>query len=120
MRIKWSPVAVMNTADELEDQVEKIIKPLEKAKMASKKALEIPNLPGYVKYRFNAFIFEIEKIIGGAELTGHTMENGLYRSYTYTNDGTLKSKIADIRKEVPDDALKEARTQPELLKRGAK
>ena len=119
MRIRWSPVEVMDAADELEAHVEKIIKPLKKAQAAAEKAKGIPNLPQYVEQRFSAFLFEIERVVGGVR-TGYKWENGGHTNYQYTSQGTLQLRIADIRKDVPEDALKEARSKPELLKLGVK
>ena len=108
MRIRWNPVQVMEAADELEGHVAKIVKPLEKAKAAAQQAETIPNLPDYVKYRFRSFVFEVERSIGQV----HHMA-GVDHFY----QGLLKSRIADIRKEVPEDALAEAKAQPALFKR---
>jgi len=106
----------MDAADQLEAQVKKVIKPLMEARTIAEKAKEIPNLPDYVKQCFTSFAFEIERMIGGVERTSYKWEDNQSKSYTYMKEGTLKLRIADIRKKVPQDALAEAKSQPTLLK----
>lgn len=113
MRIRWDPVQVMEAADQVEVQVAKIMKPLEQAKAAAEKGKEIPHLPEYVKYRFNAFLQEIERAVGGVERRDWSKDDGS----TYLSKGSLHYRIDEIRKEVPKDALAEAKAQPALFKR---
>ena len=110
MRIRWNPKQVMDATVDLESQINKIIKPLKKAKAAR----GIPRLPDYVKYRFSAFVSEVERAIGGVE---HTSWRDGSKSLS---EGALQLRISGIRQEVPKDALKEAMEQPELFSRGAK
>ena len=113
MRIRWNPKEVMDATVELEGHINKIIKPLMKAKAAAEEARGIPRLPDYVKYRFNAFVSEVERAIGGEERTN-------WRDGSkYLSEGAIQSRISGIRQEVPKDALKEAMEQPELFKRAA-
>jgi hypothetical protein len=106
MRIKWSPVEVMDATDVLDGHINKIIKPLQKAKAAAEKAKGISNLPDYVKYQFANVIGEIERTIGGT----HSWDGKPY-------PGLIKSRVESIRKAVPQDALAEARSHPPLLRK---
>lgn len=116
MRIRWDPVQVMDAADELEAQVKKIVKPLQEARKMAEKAKEIPNLPDYVKQRLTAVMFDIERVIGGVERTGYVWKDGQSQSEKYITEGSLQRGIEALRKTVPEDALKEAKAQPTLLK----
>jgi hypothetical protein len=116
MRIRWDPVQVMDAADQLEGHVNRIVKPLEEARKAAEQARAIPNLPEYVKQRFTGFMFEVERTIGGVERTSYTWENGQSQTSKYISEGTLKRSISSIKSQVPQDALKEAKAQPTLLK----
>jgi hypothetical protein len=106
----------MDAADRLDGHVNRIVKPLEQARKAAEQARAIPNLPDYVKQRFTAFMFEIERAIGGIERTSYTWENGASQTSKYISEGTLKRSISSIRSQVPQDALKKAKAQPALLK----
>jgi hypothetical protein len=106
----------MDAADQLEGHVNRIVKPLVEARKAAEQARAIPNLPDYVKQRFTSFMFEIERAIGGIERTSYTWENGQSKSSKYISEGTFKRSISSIRSQVPQDALKEAKAQPALLK----
>jgi hypothetical protein len=116
MRIRWNPVQVVEAADQLDVQVKKIAKPLMRARKLAEKGTEIPNLPDYVKYRFRAFMDDIERVIGGVEHTGYHWQDGQSTSYQYTSRGSLEQGIEAIRKEVPEDALAEVRSRPPLFK----
>jgi len=105
VRIKWSPVEVMDATDVLDGHIDKIIKPLKRAKEAAEAAREIRNLPDYVKYQFNNVIAEIERTIGGT----HSWDGKPY-------SGLLKNRIESIRNAVPKDALAEAHSKPALWK----
>ena len=115
MRIRWDPVPVMDTAEQLDAQVAKIIKPLQRARTLAEEAKKQPRLPDYVKQRLSALMFDIERVIGG-ERTGYHWENGHGEEYKYTSAGSLAGSIESLRKTVPEDALKEAKAQPKLLK----
>jgi hypothetical protein len=119
MRIQWNPVQVMDAADQLDKHVKQIIKPLQRARAAAQEARNIPHLPEYVKQRFDSFMFDVERVIGGVERTGYVWQpNGENRSETYVTKGSLENGIAAIRKQVPEDALKEAKARPPLFKTG--
>jgi hypothetical protein len=94
MRIRWSPVKVMEATEKIEGHINQIIKPLERARKAARDAKEISNLPEYMKWRLDTFLGEIDRVIGGAY---------------YNPDGVLKSKVEGIRNTVPQDALEEER-----------
>jgi len=116
MRIRWDPVQVMEAADELEGHVAKIVKPLQRACKTAEEAKNIPHLPDYVKQRLTAVMFDIERVIGGVERTGYRWDGGKSESYKYITEGSLQRGIESLRKQVPEDALKEAKSQPALLK----
>jgi hypothetical protein len=108
----------MDAADQLEGHVAKIVKPLQRASAAAEKAKTIPNLPDYVKQRLTSVVFDIERVIGGVERTGYNWEGGQSKPYKYITEGSLQRGIEALRKTVPEDALKEAKAQPALLKIG--
>lgn len=118
MRIRWDPVQVMDAADELEGHVSKIVKPLQRASKTAEEAKNIPRLPDYVKQRLTALMFDIERVIGGVKRTSYhyDFKEGKSEPYTYTSEGSLQRGIESLRKTVPEDALKEAKEQPALLK----
>lgn len=116
MRIRWDPVQVMEAADQLEGHVAKIVKPLQRASAAAEEAKKIPNLPDYVKQRLTSLMFDIEQVIGGVEHAGYAWKDGKSESSTYITEGSLQRGIEALRKTVPEDALKEAKAQPTLLK----
>ena len=116
MRIRWDPMQVMDAADDLERQVAKIVKPLQRASATAEKAKTIPNLPDYVKQHLTSVMFDIERVIGGVERTGYNWEDGKSQPYKYITEGSLQRGIEALRKQVPEGALKEARAQPALLK----
>jgi hypothetical protein len=106
----------MDAADQLEGHVAKIVKPLQRASAAAEEAKKIPNLPDYVKQRLTSLMFDIERVIGGVERTGYHWEDGQSKPYKYSSEGSLQRGIEALRKQVPEDALKEAKAQPALLK----
>lgn len=116
MRIRWDPTQVMDAADELEGHVAKIVKPLQRACKTAEEAKNIPRLPEYVKQRLTAVMFDIERVIGGVEHTSYRWDGGKSEPYTYISEGSLQRGIEALRKQVPEDALKEAKAQPALLK----
>ncbi len=116
MRIRWDPREVMEAADKLEGHVAKIVKPLQHASAAAQEAKNIPNLPEYVKQRLTALMFDIERVIGGVERTSYVWKDGQSQSEKYITEGSLQRGIEALRKTVPEDALKEAKAQPVLLK----
>lgn len=104
MRIRWNPLQVNEATDVLDGYIDKIVKPLEKAKKAAIEAEQIPKLPDYVKYSFRSFVGEVERVIGGTHSWGN-----------HHFDGVLKSRVATIRRDIPKDALAEAISKPLLL-----
>lgn len=92
MRIRWSPVQVVEATDKIEGHINQITKPLERAREAAREAKEIPNLPEYVRWRIDVLLGEIARAIGGTP---------------YQPVGTLKSRLSSIRDVVPQDALGE-------------
>jgi hypothetical protein len=108
----------MDAADELEGHVAKIVKPLQRASKTAEEAKKIPNLPDYVKQRLTSLMFDIERVIGGVERTSYIWKDGKSEPSTYITEGSLQRGIEALRKQVPEDALKEAKAQPSLLKIG--
>ena len=60
MPIKWNPLKVNEAMDKVEEQVNQVIEPLEKARLAAREALNIPNLPQYVTQHINRIIGDID------------------------------------------------------------
>ncbi len=58
MRIRWSPVAVMDAAGKMDKLTEQIVAPLAEMRKIAEEAKKIPNLPQYVEWRFNAIGIE--------------------------------------------------------------
>lgn len=117
MRIRWDPVQVVDTADELDAQVVKIVKPLQRARALAEAARNQPRLPDYIKQRLSAFMFDVERVIGGERTSYHwNHEQHCSEEYKYTSTGSLAGSIESLRKTVPDDALKEAKASRPLFK----
>jgi hypothetical protein len=111
MAIRWSPAQVIEASDKIEGYINQISKPLERARAAALEAREIPNLPEYVKWRFDTLLSEIARAIGGT---------------AYQPTGTMKLRLTSIREVVPQNALQQERKaiasraaiQPLLKERG--
>ncbi len=81
MPIKWSAVKVSEAMDEVEAQVLLAEQFIAEAKVKVEAAKKIPNLPEYMKQRFNRLIDQLDR-----------MEN-------------IKEAIKSVRKDLPDGAI---------------
>ena len=59
MSVRWSPIAVNDKLDEVAAEVEKILAPIEAARIHAQGALELPKLPDYMKYALSSLDREI-------------------------------------------------------------
>jgi hypothetical protein len=92
MPIKWNPLKVNESMDKVEEQVSQVIEPLEKARLAAREALNIPNLPQYVTQHINRIIGDIDQVIGGSQ---------------WNTNGRLKAGIQSVRNDLPKEAIEE-------------
>jgi len=108
MPIKWSGLRVIEAMDMAEEYVNQAIEPLEQALLVAEEAVNIPNLPDYMKDRVNRLIDELKRLTGGI-IYGQQMPSRLIAS------------IDSIRDNIPKEALEVERararegTQPVLV-----
>ncbi len=62
MPIKWSPLRVSEAMDMVEEFVNQVAEPLERAKSVVNEARNIANLPQYLDQRLVRLIIDIERI----------------------------------------------------------
>ena len=92
--VKWSALKVSLAADEVEEHVSQIIEPLEKARVAVVKALNIPGIPQYIESRLTSIQSEIERVNGGIDWQGNP------------HGGSIRKAIERLRDDIPADDLK--------------
>jgi hypothetical protein len=98
MSIKWNPLKVNEAMDRVEEQVNQVIEPLEKARIVAREALNIPNIPQYVTQHINRIIGDIDQAIGGSQ---------------WNQTGRLKAGIQSVRNDLPKDAIEEEKKKLE-------
>ena len=98
MPIKWNPLKVNESMDKVEEQVNQVIEPLEKARLAAWEALNIPNLPQYVTQHINRIIGDIDQAIGGSQ---------------WNPTGRLKAGIQSVRNDLPKEAIEDEKKKLE-------
>jgi hypothetical protein len=98
MPIKWNPLKVNETMDKVEEQINQVIEPLEKARTTARESLNIPNLPQYVTQHINRIIGDIDQAIGGSQ---------------WNTTGRLKAGIQSVRNDLPKDAIEEEKKKLE-------
>ena len=64
MRLKWSPLAVKDAMGKAEKNTQLAVEPLEAAREEVKKALQLPNLPGYMEWQLRLLDNGLERQIG--------------------------------------------------------
>jgi hypothetical protein len=74
----------MEATDMMEEHINAAIEPLECAREVTKTALEIPDLPDYMRSRIYSLLSEIDRTIGSE-----------------SHPGNLKDKLQAIRDDVP-------------------
>lgn len=94
MPIKWSALKVREATDEAEKFIEQMKEPVASVKAIAEKALEIPNLPGYMEQGFNSLSSEAEKILGG-----------VYSWNKEPYQGNFDRIIQRIRDDIPSGAV---------------
>jgi len=99
MPIKWSALAVSNAADNLEKCFMEASLPLAIAKGIVRAALEIPDIPNYIKQRLMSILSSIEGDIGGSR---------------WQVTGRWESMVSDLRKDLPADAMKAEQKRSEM------
>ena len=98
MPIRWNPLKVNEAMDKVEEQVNKVIEPLELARLAAREALKIPNLPQYITQHLMRIIGDIDQTIGGGQ---------------WNSKGRLKAVIQSVRDSLPKDAVEEEKKRLE-------
>ena len=85
MPIKWSALLVSDAMDMVEEFVNQVADPLERAKIVANEARKIPNLPQYLDQRLVRLVCDIERI------------------------DYIKSAIKVVRDDLPDGAVEAER-----------
>ena len=98
MPVKWSALKVIEAMDVVEEYVGQVIEPLDKARIATREARNIPNLPQYVDQYLIRIIGEIDRAIGGSQ---------------WEPVGRLRAGIQSVRESLPDGAVDEERKRLE-------
>ena len=96
--IRWSALQVAEAMDRTEEAVNPIIEPLEQARKVVNEAMNIPNLPEYIKGRLYALNSEIERITGGV----HPWSRQSFM-------GSIHQAINKVRNNIPQDAIEAER-----------
>jgi len=106
MPIRWSPLKVSEAMDMVEKYVNQSVEPLEQARIVTREARNIENLPQYVDQHIVHIIGEIDRAIGGSQ---------------WEPVGRLKAGIQSVRESLPDGAVDEEKkrlesgSQPSLI-----
>jgi len=90
--IKWSALKVSEAADKIEEHFNQAVEPLEKARIAAREALKLPNLPQYINQDFTRIIGEIDRAIGGSQ---------------FEPIGRIRAGIKAIRDDIPSGAVEQ-------------
>ena len=98
MPIKWNPLQVNEAMDTVEAHINLAIEPLEQARLATREALKIPNLPQYVTQHLMRIVGDIDQTIGGSQ---------------WNTTGRLKAGIQSVRDCLPKDAIEEEKKKLE-------
>ncbi len=98
MPVKWSALMVNEAMDMVEEYVDRVVEPLEQARIVASEARNIPNLPQYVDQHLVRIIGEIDRVIGGSQ---------------WEPVGRLKAGIQSVRESLPDGAVDEERKRIE-------
>jgi hypothetical protein len=98
MPIKWSPLMVSEAMDMVEEYVNQAVEPLEQARIVTREARNIPNLPQYVDQYLVRIIGEIDRSIGGSQ---------------WEPVGRMKAGIQSVRESLPDGAVKDEKKKLE-------
>ena len=98
MPIKWNPLKVNEVMDTVEAYINLAIEPLELARLATREALKIPNLPQYVTQHLMRIIGDIDQTIGGSQ---------------WNTTGRLKAGIQSVRNDLPKEAIEEEKKKLE-------
>ena len=98
MPVKWSALKVSEAMDMVEEFVDQVFEPLERARIVASEARNIPNLPQYVDQYLVRIIGEIDRAIGGSQ---------------WEPVGRLKAGIQSVRESLPDGAIDEERKRLE-------
>lgn len=88
--IRWSALSVNKAMDEVATQIEAIFEPLWRADRMMKEAMEIPNLPDYMKSSLIGVEAEIHNI------TGYDLQR---------HGSRLLNSIARVRRDIPEGSI---------------
>jgi hypothetical protein len=98
MPVKWNPLKVNEAMERVEEQVNLAIEPLELTRLATREALDIPNLPQYITQHINRIISDIDQVIGGSQ---------------WNQTGRLRAGIQSVRNDLPKEAIEEEKKKLE-------
>jgi hypothetical protein len=96
MPVRWSAVKVSEAADMLEEALKKAVDPLQEARLITREALNIPELPLYVGQNFMNLIGKIDDSLGGGR---------------FSPEGWIDRYIRRIRENIPAEAVKAVETR---------
>jgi hypothetical protein len=103
MPVRWSPLKVKEATERVEEIINPLMEPLEKAKQVVAEARKLPNLAGYVEQRLARLQSEIERVTGYKPSWSQDFQKG-----------NIQRAIEDIRRDLPKRDL--AREQAEFEK----
>ena len=114
MPIRWSALKVKEATDKVEEIVNPILEPLNKAREVVREARKIPNLPEYMGQRLARLEGEIERVTGGMgqDFVRDSEGKGSYQEVH--RKGYIHRAIESIREELPKNDL--AKEQAHLQK----
>lgn len=98
MPIRWSALNVSEAMDMVEESINQAIEPLEQARIVTREARNIQNLPQYVDQHLLRIIGEIDRAIGGSQ---------------WEPIGRLKGGIQSVRDSLPEGAVEQERKRQE-------
>jgi len=94
--IRWSASKVREATDKAEQYIGQIKEPMASVKAIAEEALEIPEIPEYIKQGFRGLISEVERSIGGVSS---------FNQEPYP--GSLDKTIKRIRGDIPGGAVEQ-------------
>jgi hypothetical protein len=104
MPVRWSPLKVKEATERVEEIINPLMEPLEKAKQVVAEARKLPNLAGYVEQRLARLQSEIERVTGYQPRWSQDFLKG-----------NIQRAIEDIRKDLPKGDLAREQAQFEKM-----
>jgi hypothetical protein len=93
--IRWSALSVSQAVDKLNVAVEPIFEHLWRADAIVKEAMQLPNLPDYMKQSLSGVLHEIHRV-AGTDLQHHYSQllNSIDRVHHDLPDGSVEAEVA--------------------------